>query len=57
MRRKVAIFLFPRLPIRRAKTNTFLNRGRLDEKQTEEQKGSFDSERESSWERRPPGGS
>jgi hypothetical protein len=39
------------LPIRRAKTNTFSNRrGDLDEKQTEEQKGSFDTQRESSWE-------
>jgi hypothetical protein len=32
-----AHFLFARLPIRRAKTNTFSNRrGRLNEKQTEE---------------------
>jgi hypothetical protein len=39
------------LPIRRAQTNTFSNRrGHLDEKQTEEQKGSFDSQWESSWE-------
>jgi hypothetical protein len=42
------IFLFARLPIRRPKTNTFLSRRDcLDEKQTEEQKGSFDSQRES----------
>jgi hypothetical protein len=46
-----ADFLIRGLPIRRAKTNTFSNRrGDLDEKQTEEQKGSFDSQRESSWE-------